>query len=120
MGTRILGLALLAASLLAAKDYTITLFEPAVVGGKQLTAGEYKLELRGDTAVFKNRGQTVESPVQVVQSSRKYPTTAVRLAGRDGGNRIEEIRIGGTTTRVIFDETAAHAPSSRAEHGAPQ
>lgn len=91
-------IALAAAS--AASSYNVTFYQPVMVNGSQLKAGDYKLELKGDTAVIKQGKTETEAPVKVENDGQKYQRTAVRL----NGSQVEEIRIGGTSTRLVFDK----------------
>jgi hypothetical protein len=43
-----------------------------------------------------------EAPVSIQNDSQKYPRTAVRL----NGMQVDEIRIGGTSTRIVFEKTS--------------
>jgi hypothetical protein len=104
MKTRILSLALLALSAAAAKDFTITLYQPAVVAGKSLPAGEYKVAVHGDTAIISHGKDKVESPVKAVESDRKYSSTSVQL---------------GTKTRLVFGETEAPMAGGDSAHVTP-
>jgi len=99
--------ALAAAS--AAETHRITLYSPAIVNGQELKAGEYKLELDGDKAVLKKGKQSVEAKVKVESADQKFSSTAVRMANGDGTYKINEIRLGGTKTRVVFETPAASA-----------
>ena len=107
MKTRILGLALLALSAAVAKDFTITLYQPAVVAGKSLAAGDYRVAVHGDTAVISRGKEKVESPVKVVESDRKYSSTTVQCGTDKGHTVIQEIQVSGTKTRLVFGETEA-------------
>ena len=94
-------LALAAAS---AKTYDVTLFQAATLNGKQLKAGDYKVELAGDKVVLRKSGQSTEAPVKVEQGAQKFSSTSVRYANANGANRIEEIRLGGTNTKLVVAE----------------
>lgn len=117
MKTRILGLALLALSAAAAKDFTISLYQPATVAGKSLAAGEYKLAVHGDTATIWDRKDKVDIPVKVVESDQKFSSTTVRFDTANGHNVVQEIKLAGTKTRLVFGETAA--PMSGGEKANP-
>jgi len=93
-------LALAAAS--AASSYNVTFFEPVVINGTTLKPGAYKVEISDNKAIIKKGKAVVESPVKVESSEAKYPTTSVRLAG---GTQLEEIRLGGTRTKLVFEKT---------------
>ena len=92
-------LALAAAN--AATTYKLTLFQPTVINGTELKPGEYKVEVNGDKAVFNQQGKAViEAPVSVQEATQKFPTNMVRYME---GQKVEEIRIGGTRTKLVFD-----------------
>jgi hypothetical protein len=85
----------------AASSYNVTFYQPVMVNGSELKAGDYKLELKDDkTAVLKQGKTATEAPVKVESDSQKYARTAVRM----NGMQVEEIRIGGTSTRIVFDK----------------
>jgi len=86
----------------AASSYNVTFYQPVMVNGSELKAGDYKLELKDKTAVIKQGKTATEAPVTVQNDSQKFQRTAVRL----NGNQVEEIRIGGTSTRIVFDKTS--------------
>ena len=111
MKTRILGLALLALSAAVAKDFTITLYQPAVVAGKSLAAGEYRVAVHGK--------DKVESPVKVVESDRKYSSTTVRCDTESGHNTIQEIQVSGTKTRLVFEGVDAPMAGGESAHATP-
>ena len=102
MKTRILGLTLLALSAAVAKDFTFTLYQPAVVAGKSLAAGDYKVAVHGDTAIISHGKEMVESPVKVVESDRRYRSTSVQCGTENGRDVIQEIQVSGTKTRLVF------------------
>jgi hypothetical protein len=86
----------------AASSYRVTFYEPVMINGSELKPGDYKLELKDKTAVI-SQGKTVaEVPVTIQNDSQKYQRTAVRR----NGMQVEEIRLGGTNTRVVFDKTS--------------
>jgi len=107
MKTRILSLALLALSAAVAKDFTISLYQPAMVAGKSLAAGQYKLALHGETAIISDWKNKVEVPVKVVESDSKYSSTTVKFDTANGHNVVQEIKLAGTKTRLVFGETEA-------------
>jgi hypothetical protein len=86
----------------AASSYSVTFYEPVMINGSELKAGDYKLELKDKTAVIKQGKIVTEAPVKVENDNQKYQRTAVRM----NGMQIEEIRIGGTSTRIVFDKTS--------------
>ena len=98
----LLAITLLGLSVASAKSYNVTL-GPGALAGNTLKGGEYTLELKGDRVVIKNNKTTAEVPVKVEQSDRKNDATAVSYKQVDGMNRIEEIRLGGTKLRLVFE-----------------
>ena len=93
-------LALAAAS--AADRYNVKFYLPAEVAGRIVPPGEYSLEVKGDHAVLKGTGGKVESEARVESGSRRFPRTVVRYTGDEPNARLDEIRIGGTSTTVVF------------------
>ena len=97
-------LALAAAS--AATTYRVTLFQPSVINGTELKPGEYKVEVNNDKAVIRSGKSSTEAPVKVESNDQKFRTNVVRYGPE---SRVQEIRLGGTKTRLIFESAA---PSS--------
>ena len=56
------------------KTYTVKLLEPAMLGGTQLKAGEYQIQVDGDKAVLRSGKGAVETPVKVETGGSKYRT----------------------------------------------
>ncbi|HLY17554.1 MAG TPA: hypothetical protein VKR61_10025 [Bryobacteraceae bacterium] len=87
----------------SAKTYTVTLFEPATVGGTELKAGDYKFELQDQKIVIKHGKETTEAAVKVETGEGKYASTTVRFGNADGKNKVEEIRVGGTNMKLVLN-----------------
>jgi hypothetical protein len=85
------------------KSFTVTLFEPATIGGTELKAGDYKCELQDQKIVIKHGHETTEAAVKVESGEAKYSSTTVRYANADGKNKVEEIRVGGTNMKIVLD-----------------
>jgi hypothetical protein len=104
MRKTLLALTVIALSTVAyAKTYSITLFQPSLVNGVELTAGEYKLEVQDSKAVIRGGKQKVEADVKVENGDDKFNSTSVRYQNGDGKYRVQEIRLGGTKTKVLFN-----------------
>jgi hypothetical protein len=87
----------------SARSYTVNLVQRSMVGTTELKPGEYKIEVNDQTAVIRQGKVKTESPVRVEESDTKFDTTVVRYVNSaDGKVRIQEIRIGGTRTRLLF------------------
>jgi hypothetical protein len=87
----------------AASNYHFTLFQNSVVAGKELKPGDYKLQLNGDKAIIKVGKETVEAAVKVENGTQKFSETSVRFGTADGKMTVQEIRLGGTSTKLVFN-----------------
>ena len=83
----------------AATSYNVTFWEPVVVNGSKLSPGDYRVEIEGNMAVIKQGKKVTEAPVKIENDGRKFSTNAVRM----DGDRLSEIRVGGTHTRLVFE-----------------
>jgi hypothetical protein len=98
----------------SARSYTVNLLQPSMVGTAELKPGEYKIEINDQKAVIHKGKVQTESPVQVEESDTRFDATAVRyVTSADGKVRIQEIRIGGTKTRLVFTTENAAAASGQ-------
>ena len=95
-----LGLAVIA----SAKTYSITLYQPSVIGGAELKPGSYSLEVKDQKLVIRQGKQTGEAPVKVEHADNKYGSTTVRYTNGDGRYHIQEIHLGGTDLRLVVAE----------------
>ncbi len=93
-------LALMVAS--AADSYRITLYQPSVVAGKELKAGDYKVTVKDGKAVIGHGKNSVEAAVKVEQVENKFTSTSVRYRNGDGKYTLQEIRIGNSNTKLVF------------------
>jgi len=89
----------------AGKSYTLKLYEPAMVGNTELKAGEYRVEVTDQKAVIKAGKVQKEADVKVETGDSKYDTTTVRLSS-GAKPQIQEIRLGGTKTKLVFSEAS--------------
>ena len=86
----------------SAATYRVTLFQPSVVNGTELAPGDYKLELK-DTQIVLSKGKaTAQANVRVETAEAKFSSTSVRYTNGDGKFKIQEIRLGGTNTKLVF------------------
>ena len=95
--------AIVALGVAAAETYKVTLFQPTVVQGKELKPGQYKLDLKNNVLVIADGKESVETTVKVETSNQKFSTTSIRYATADGKFTIQEIRLGGTRTRLVIN-----------------
>jgi hypothetical protein len=107
----ILGFAILALALATAgtvpgvgSTYKITLLQPSVVNGNALKAGDYRLNVGTEKVTIVNGKQSIEVPVKVESVEKKFDTTAIRYTEQGGTTAISEIRLGGTKTKLVFNQ----------------
>ena len=93
----------------AASSYHVTLYKPTTINGPQLKAGDVKLELQGDKVVIKQGKTSIESSVTVENGTNKFAASSVGYVGDSSNNQIQEIRLGGTTTKLVFEAGAKTA-----------
>jgi len=89
----------------AGKSYSVKLFDPAMLGDTELKPGEYRVEVNDQTAIIKSGKIKKEAAVKVETSDSKYDATTVRLSS-GAKPQIQEIHIGGTRTKLVFNGTA--------------
>jgi hypothetical protein len=94
-------------ALASPKSFTVTLYEPSVIGGTELKAGDYKCELKDQKLVIKNGRETTEAGVKVETGEAKYASTSVKYNAGDGKLKVQEIRVGGTTMKLVLDQAGA-------------
>jgi hypothetical protein len=91
-----LGLATLALGIAGAASYSFTVTDPIWIGNTQLKPGQYKVEMQGGEAVFKNGKQTVEAPAVEEKADKKFPYTSFESVD----SKVREIHLGGTSTTI--------------------
>jgi hypothetical protein len=99
----LLSFALFGLAIASAKSYSVTLYQTAKLGQMELKAGEYRVEVVDQKAVFRNGTLHGEAPVKVETGDTRFHSTSVRLTG-DGIKEIQEIRLGGTKTILKFGQ----------------
>jgi len=87
----------------AASSYSVKLYDSVWIGGTQLKAGEYKVEMLGDKAVFKTGKTSVEIPATFAKNDRKFSNTAFVSEG----TKVLEIDLGGTMDKILFSAAPA-------------
>ncbi len=86
----------------AAETHRVTLFQPSVVNGTTLKPGDYKVEVNDNKVAISRGKERVEADVRVESADQKFPSTSVRYSNGNGQMKVEEIRIGGTKTKLVF------------------
>ena len=87
----------------AASSHKITLFQPSLVNGTELKPGQYKVTVQDNKAVISSGKTSVEANVKTETADSKFSSTTVRYRNGDGKYRLQEIRLGGTTTKLVFE-----------------
>jgi hypothetical protein len=100
----VLAFAILGLAVASAESYRVTLSQPSKLEGKQLKAGEYRLNVENSKLTIVSGKQSVEVPVKVQNGDTKFDSTAIRYSGTGDKVSITEIRIGGTKTKLLFEE----------------
>lgn len=101
--------ALAVASAAAASTYHVTLSDKTWVGGTELKAGDYKVSVEGDKATLKAGKTVVEAPVKVENGTEKFSNTSVAIDNSTGKPVVKEIRVGGSTTKIVFQGATSPA-----------
>ena len=86
----------------AASSYHVTLYKATTINGTLLNPGDCKLELQGDKLVIKQGKTTVESNVTVENAPQKFGLTTVGYGSGASSDRLSDIRLGGTTLKLLF------------------
>ncbi len=86
------------------KSYSFTLYEPALLGPMKLAPGDYQVSVADQKAVVRSGKTRCEAAVKIESAENKYGTTTVRFDNADGKMHIQEIHVGGTKTKLVFNE----------------
>jgi len=90
----------------ASDAYKVHVLSDSNIAGKQVKAGNYKVQVEGNSATLTHGKDSISVPAHVEEGQAKYAGTQIRYVD----NSIKEIHIGGTTTKIVFD---AGQPGSR-------
>jgi len=98
-------IALAGVSFASAKTYTIRISDTCQAGTVQLQPGEYKVKLEGSKVVLvDSKGRSIEAPAKVEETGQKFPYSSVATSRTEGGNRLNWISLGGSKTRIVFED----------------
>ena len=95
---------ILALAVASAENYKVTLSKAATVKGKELKAGDYRVNVENTKCTLVSGKETVEVAVKVETVEKKFDSTAIRYRGAGEKQALSEIRIGGTKTKLVFEE----------------
>jgi hypothetical protein len=93
----------------AASSYKVKLDSPLFIGSTELKAGEYRVEMQGEKAVFKTGKTVIEVPATMGKSEHNYRWTSVLT----DGTKLQEIDFGGTTESMLFNPTGISATGTK-------
>ncbi len=91
-------------ALAASNTFHVTFDEAAWINGTQVKAGDYKLQVESGKAILKSGKTVVEAPAKLETADHKFASTGVVL---DSKQKVQEIQIGGTNDRVVFQTGSA-------------
>ena len=89
----------------AASSHSVDIKHSVTIGSTELQAGQYKVEVVGDKAVFKSGKNVVEVPATLGKNDQKYGTTGIVT----NGAKLIEIDLGGTTEKILFSSEAGQS-----------
>lgn len=81
----------------AASTYSVTLTSDMAVGTTQLKAGDYKIAVTGNQAIFKKGKETTEVPVTVEKTAKKFQYTTMQSVN----SKVQAIELGGTNMKLV-------------------
>jgi len=92
-------------SILSAKSYEILLDSPVKVHDMDLKPGKYSISLMDDSKIrFTDaNGKSVEASAKVSTADKKFQSTLVDTKQVNGATQIDEIDLGGTKTKLLFE-----------------
>jgi hypothetical protein len=98
--------AALGLSVASAKIFDVTLETAAKAGSVELKAGKYGVELmEGSKVRFKAaNGQAIEVNAKLSTVQKKFDATQVTVTQGNGTAQLNEIDLGGTKTKIEFEQ----------------
>jgi len=97
-------LSVAACALSAAATYKVNIPVDVTVEGQELKAGNYRIDVTGDTAVLTKGKQKVQAKVHTEVTDRKISNSSIRYVGANGNRyNLAQISIGGSNTKLIFE-----------------
>jgi len=81
----------------------VMFYQTSWIGNSEIKPGDYRVEVDGDKAVIKTGKTSVQAACKAETGSEKFDTTVVRYSTAGGNYRVQEIRLGGTRTKLVFN-----------------
>ena len=77
-----------------------------MAGNAELKAGQYRLKVDGNQAVFANaeNAKSFTALVGIESGDRKFDQTTIQCDKQDGPDNLREIDLGGSTTKLEFGQ----------------
>ena len=98
-----------AAALANAATFKLDLSAPSVINGQELAPGEYKVSYNDQSMTLTKGKQTFTAPVRVESAEGKARTTVLRYDQEHDKMVLKEIRVGGSSTKLVVDQTQGQA-----------
>jgi hypothetical protein len=97
-------LAICSLTVVSAKSYEIILSGPTKAGNVTLKPGQYTLKVNGGNAIFTEvtSSKSFTTPVKVETNDKKYNDTRVQSSKDGSTDKIDEIDLGGSKTKLGF------------------
>ena len=89
----------------ASNSYHVQIYQDSVIDGKSVKSGDYKIEMQNNKAVFTQGKQTIEVLAHAESVAKKFSSTEMEYRG----NTLQDIRVGGSKTEIIFGGANATA-----------
>jgi hypothetical protein len=88
----------------SARTYPVMLYQPMLVSGELLPAGEYMVDVKDSQIVIQGHGKKVATAATVHTEDTKWESTAVKYNTAGKAWELQEIRIGGTKLHIVLGE----------------
>jgi len=87
----------------AGNTVRVNLDRDSVIEGKTVRAGNYKISVENGNAVLSHGKESIQVPAREEAAPNKFPSTELTYKGTAD---LQEIDLGGTTTRIVFEGAA--------------
>jgi hypothetical protein len=102
-----------AAALANAATFKLDLADKSVVNGQELAPGEYKVSYNDQSVTLSKGKQSITAPAHVESAEAKSRTTVLRYDQDHDKMVLKEIRVGGSNTRLVLDQTQGQAAGAQ-------
>lgn len=83
----------------AVASFRVSVLRDSMLDGKQIKAGDYKVEVENNMATLKRGKEVIQVPAREETAPSKFEVTELQYSN---DNDLQEICIGGTNTRIVF------------------